>query len=58
MVQARQLSALRNEVAHGFHKREYKPKLTLFVEAVLEKPLHGSDLEMRGSFIGAIEVLA
>jgi hypothetical protein len=46
------------KVAHGFHKRNYKPKLTKFVEAVSEKPCPASASERREAFIDAVSSLA
>ena len=58
---ARQLSELRNAVAHGFHKRKYKPLLSEFVQAIsgIRKAVSdfrsqtSTGVDRRGEFAGS-----
>jgi hypothetical protein len=54
--QSELLSRLRNDVAHGFHKRAYKIKLAEFVKAVTGKPC--PQRQQKQAFIDAVTSLA
>jgi hypothetical protein len=56
--QARKLSELRNDVAHGFHKRTYKGKLAEFVLTVSGEACPRYETKRREAFIEAVSTLA
>src|SRR5262249_41135909 len=52
------LSQLRNQVAHGFHKRNYIGKVKDFVEAIGTKPFPTKEEDRRQAFVHAVSELA
>ncbi len=57
----RLLSELRNEVAHGFHKKTYREKIQTFISAVTNEPVptepKNTD-QLRQMFMGCVTNLA